>query len=242
MAVSPSNSTWVGVEDRSAETGELRTCGVSGLLRSMAKRPRFRGRAMKLALKYEGGQFTSATYRAIVRDVFGVELGAHSYGPWPGVGILPKGVIVGRYVSIASGVRMYVRNHPFERLSMHPYFYNRALGFVDSDTIEEHGLEIGHDAWLGDNSMILPGCRRVGIGAVVGAGAIVTRDVPDFAVVAGNPAKVLKMRFDESGCRHILNSRWWEHPPERLAEVLPDMLRDISDDPSTHPLVSQAAR
>ena len=88
-------------------------------------------------------------------------------------------------------VDIFLRNHPFERLSMLPFFFNSSLGFVSKDTISTSNLSIEHDAWLGANCIIVPGCSRIGIGAVVGAGSVVTKDVDDFAIVAGNPAKLI---------------------------------------------------
>ena len=81
-------------------------------------------------------------------------------------------------------------------------------------------LEIGHDAWLGVNSIITTGCHRIGIGAVVGAGAVVTKDVPDFAIVGGNPARILRYRFPEDIRQRILEGRWWERSIEECAGSL----------------------
>lgn len=94
------------------------------------------------------------------------------------------------------------------------------LGVVSGDAVESTPLRIEHDAWIGDRSVILPGCAKIGVGAVVGAGAVVTRDIPDFAVVAGNPAKVVKFRFSSDIQASILESRWWERTIEELAADL----------------------
>lgn len=92
---------------------------------------------------------------------------------------------VGSNVLMAPDVALLRRNHNFERTDL-PI---RRQG--NSDARE---LTICDDVWIGRRVMIMPGCRRIGRGAIVAAGAIVTRDVPDYAIVGGNPARVLKMR------------------------------------------------
>jgi len=77
-------------------------------------------------------------------------------------------------------------------------------------------IEIGNDVWVGRNAMILPSVKKIGDGAVIGAGAVVTRDVPDFAVVAGNPAVVIKYRFRPETIHKIKQSKWWDKDIEEL--------------------------
>ena len=71
-------------------------------------------------------------------------------------------------------------------------------------------LAIGNDVWVGQYAIILPSCKNIGDGAVIGAGAIVTKDVPPYAIVAGNPAKVLRYRFDEATIRKLEEICWWD--------------------------------
>lgn len=203
---------------------------LSGALRLLARRASLRRAACRIARKLEGGSCTSWTARAILGTHQGVEVGAHSYGPCVFPGAFPPGVTIGRYVSVGPGVRVFRRNHPMERLSMHPYFYNRELGLVEEDTIESRPLAIDHEAWIGENAIITPGCERIGIGAVIGAGAVVTKDVDDFAIVAGNPAKVIRTRFDEATIERLLESAWWERSKDEFARFTSELTRPLDEE------------
>lgn len=224
--------------------GELRRSATALLLaRHLA--PRVRGlpfrQLVRTVLRLEDGPFRSATARHLLADHHGVTIGAFAYGACFRPGLFPPGVTVGRYASMAQEVAVFRRNHPTDRLSMHPFFYNAALGSLPADTVESFPLEIGADAWLGHQSLVLPGCRRIGIGAVVGAGAVVTRDVPDFAVVAGNPATVRRQRFADDVCDAVLASRWWERPPEDLLADPGAVQVSLEAGWAHHPLLSPAA-
>ena len=80
-------------------------------------------------------------------------------------------------------------------------------------------MTIGSDVWLCANSMVLSGVT-IGHGAVVGAGAVVTRDIEPYSVVAGNPAKHVRWRFDEATRRMLLDAAWWDWPVAELREIM----------------------
>lgn len=195
-----------------------------------------RGFVYRLSRTLEKGPFVSHTIREILKKYHGVAVGAYSYGPCLVPGAFPSGVTIGRYVSIANGVKIFLRNHPIEDLSLHPFFYNSKLGFLEKDSITTGTLSIGHDAWIGEGAMITPGCRSIGIGAIVGAGALVTKDVPDFAIVAGNPARVLRYRFDPDVVGKILGSKWWNLNMAEIVPYLSSMTIPLRDSVN-HPLL-----
>jgi acetyltransferase-like isoleucine patch superfamily enzyme len=170
----------------------------------------------RLLLALESGQMRSSSLRQIMAEVHGVEVGAHSYGCFDPVRF-PPGIRVGRYVSVGPNVAAYRRNHPMDRLSLHPYFYRPGLGAGENADVETASLEIGAGSWLGANAVILPGCRRIGRGAVVAAGAVLTRDVRDYAVVGGNPARLIRYRFSAEGIADADATRWWLRNPDELS-------------------------
>ena len=129
---------------------------------------------------------------------------------------------IGRYCSFARGVCIFNGNHPLNHQSMHPFFFNTNLGYVKQEKIERRQIEIGHDVWVGRNVIITSAVKKIGNGAVIGAGAVVTKDVPDFAVVAGNPAQVIKYRFDSETIEAINQSQWWLKDMDEIAGRIDD--------------------
>ena len=83
-------------------------------------------------------------------------------------------------------------------------------------------MSIGNDVWIGHGAVILPGVT-VGDGAVVGANAVVTKDVSPYAIVGGAPARVIRMRFADDVVERLMRLAWWDWPLERLFEAVPDM-------------------
>ena len=195
-----------------------------GVLKTLYKRRRLRGLVQRACIRLEGSLMLSATWREILQGQHGVDVGAYSYGDILTAGVLPRGTQVGRYCSVGTKLIVRRRDHPIERPIMHPYFYNSALGLLKKDTIQldaENPLTIGHDVWIGDRVTILSGCRRIGTGAVLAAGAVVTKDVPDYAIVGGVPAKLLKMRFDRERIVEIDATQWWLQEVTTLIESPP---------------------
>ncbi len=197
--------------------GELRRSFFSPLIRMLyilfnCKRRWSVGRLLlKIAVRLESGEMRSATARELMSEFHGVNIGAYSYGECfnPKTGI-PSGITIGRYVSIASGARIFTQNHPLDRLSTHPFFYLPTPGTPEKNDLPPGSLLIGNDVWIGCNALITPSCHRIGNGAVIGAGAVVTHDVPDYAIVAGSPAKRIRDRFSATVIARLQNVHWWE--------------------------------
>lgn len=162
----------------------------------------------------------SVTLRSVLRDYFDVHVGAYSYGSLCEPGMADRSTTVGRYVSIGPGVRRFGAAHPVEDLSLHPLWFNPSLGVVGPERDVARGpCVIESDAWIGANAIILPGCRRIGYGAIVGAGSIVTRDVPDFTIVAGNPARQIGERLSAAARARLLAERPWDLEPAQAIEI-----------------------
>ncbi|WP_373651789.1 CatB-related O-acetyltransferase [Schlesneria sp. DSM 10557] len=167
----------------------------------------------------------SATARQLMWQYHGVKIGPHSYGSCFDPVAFRSGVTIGRYTSVAEGVKTYLQNHPVDTLSTHPYFYEGATENAQPIDLPGGSLDIGHDVWIGSSVIILPGCKRIGNGAIVGAGAILTKDVPDYCIVAGNPAKRIRDRFPPEIIAKLQASQWWLLPIKEVQRRLPELTK-----------------
>src|ERR1700676_467225 len=111
---------------------------------------------------------------------------------------------IGKFCSIAAMTRINPGNHPMHRASQAHFTYRASAYFPgepdDTEFFEwrrEHHVRMAHDVWIGHGAVVLPG-RSIGTGAVIAAGTIVTKDVPAYTIVAGNPARTIKRRFPEA--------------------------------------------
>jgi acetyltransferase-like isoleucine patch superfamily enzyme len=193
------------------------------------KSKRFRNLILQYVEKLEGGQAFSKTLRRIFSNYHNIEIGMYSYGGCfdpQRIGAYTK---IGRYCSFAEGVYIFNANHPIKSKSTHPFFFNPIFGYVGEEKIPRSRLVIGNDVWVGQNAIILPNVKKIGDGAVIGAGAIVSKEVPDFAVVLGNPAKVIKYRFSKETIVKIQASQWWDKDVEELEEDINEFLCPVED-------------
>ena len=135
---------------------------------------------------------------------------------------------IGKFSNIASDVRINPGNHPVEWVSQHHFLYRlQQYGFADSDNASFFNwrklqqVHVGHDTWIGHKSIILPGVT-IGNGAVVAAGAIVTKDVAPYTIVVGAPAKPLRNRFPKAIWQALEEIGWWNWEHETIKERLQD--------------------
>lgn len=135
---------------------------------------------------------------------------------------------VGKFANIASHVRIGPTDHPLDRASLHHFLY-RSDDYWDGAKQDEaffahrasRRVSIGHDTWIGHGAIIRPEVT-VQDGAVVGAGAVVTRDVPAYAVVIGVPARVMRYRQPPEIAGRLRALAWWDWPHEKLGDALTD--------------------
>ena len=195
----------------------------------------FKSRRMRsiirgLIRRLEGGEMYSETLRRIFLDYYKIKIGMYSYGGCFNYEFIAENTEIGRYCSFARGVCVFNGNHPLHFKSVHPFFYNPQYGYVKEEKIPRSKLIVGNDVWVGRNAIIVPSVSRIGDGAVIGAGAVVTKDVPDFAVVAGNPAKIIKYRFPQETISRIKASEWWNKDMEELRGELDEFTKPIVDE------------
>lgn len=129
---------------------------------------------------------------------------------------------IGKFCSISSRVSIGLGRHATSMVSSHPAFYSKSQPAAKTfsltdDYVPFKRIQIGNDVWIGENVMVMDGVK-IGNGAVIAMGSVVTGNVPDYAIVAGNPARVFMSRFDEDIKKRLLASRWWDKPDDWLQE------------------------
>ena len=160
-----------------------------------------------------------------------VKLGAYSYI----VSGFLCGVEIGRYCSFGGEVQVGRQGHPIDWVSTSPFTYmhsSKVIGvnhfssgfsesfkYTKSPTMLKK-TTIGNDVWIGQRAMVMPGVK-IGTGSIIAAGSVVTKDVEPYSIVGGNPARHIRYRFDDALKEKLLESEWWNYPPETICKFDP---------------------
>ena len=134
-------------------------------------------------------------------------------------------LVIGSFCSIGSGaafIRAGNQGHRNDWISTFPFFWmSEVVAFAGAANGFERAGDtvIGNDVWIGSEAIVMPGVR-VGDGAVIGTRAVVTRDVEPYAIVGGNPARVIRKRFDEADIAMLLELAWWHWTDDQLREAM----------------------
>jgi len=123
--------------------------------------------------------------------------------------------IIGKFSSISWNVTIGATKHNYKKISSHAFTYLKYYGFTNRDNRIEIETKIGNDVWIGANVVIMPGIK-VGDGAVIGAGSVVTKNIDDYQIVYGVPAKPKGYRFEKDEIEYIKGLKWWEWSHDEL--------------------------
>lgn len=151
--------------------------------------------------------------------IVGSSIGNYTY---TGANTVIKKAEIGKFCSISWNVSITGNQHDYRGISTHPFTRLPSFGFTEEcegQELDSETVLIGNDVWIGMNTCILSGVK-IASGSIIGAGAVVTKDVPPYAIVVGNPAKVLKYRFSEDIIGKLMDIRWWDWSPEDIQNNL----------------------
>ncbi|HEC87733.1 MAG TPA: CatB-related O-acetyltransferase [Thermoplasmata archaeon] len=133
---------------------------------------------------------------------------------------------IGRYCSIARNVTFQARYHSASKAAIGGFIYRRLMS-EKYRFISKGPIIVGNDVWIGTRAIILSGVK-IGDGAIVGAGAVVTKDVQPYEIVAGVPAKHIKWRFPEHIRKQLLEIKWWDWDDEKIKKNKKFFTTDLS--------------
>ncbi len=179
---------------------------------------------MRLLKKFRKNELDTFYLRKLFKQFYDIEIGPYSYGGCFDVYNIAPGTKIGKFCSFASGVMVISTNHDPTKITTHPFLFKPYLGVVKEDFRVVRNVHIGNDVWIGQNAIILPSVSSIGDGAVIGAGAVVTKDVPPYAIAVGAPARVIKYRFDQPTIDNLLETKWWDWSEKKIFENWQDFL------------------
>lgn len=132
---------------------------------------------------------------------------------------------IGAFCSIGPNVIISPGEHSYNNLTTHPILYDKSWNnnITVSECINRKTI-IENDVWIGCNAIIKSGIT-IGTGAIIGAGAVVTKDVLPYSIVAGNPAKIIKYRFEKNKIDELLTEKWWEKEIDEILEISANIMK-----------------
>ncbi|WP_407496202.1 DapH/DapD/GlmU-related protein [Pseudooceanicola sp. MF1-13] len=179
---------------------------------------------------HDGCSITDSTFGAYTEVGQGSRIAHSSFGDYSYCDRYADiaNATIGKFANIASYTRIGATDHPLETAACHHFLYRSSDYWDDAEVDEAFFVHrksrraiIGHDTWLGHNCMIKPEVT-VGDGAVVASGAIVTKDVAPYTIVAGTPAKVMRLRQPKDIAERLIALAWWDWDHARLRAALED--------------------
>lgn len=138
-------------------------------------------------------------------------------------GFITKSTI-GNYCTIANNVFIGQGEHDYMQIALSGQLYN----FDSYEKYTSRDCTIGNDVWLGVGVIVIRG-TKIGNGVVIGANSVVTKDIPDFAIAVGSPAKVIKYRFGEEKIKKIKDSKWWDHEIEEAKKIVAKLEEELKE-------------
>lgn len=175
-----------------------------------------RGFILRVLKKLMKNELDTNVLRKIFKQYHNIEIGEYSYGGCFDIHNIAPGTKIGKFCSFATGVMIISTNHDPNKITTHPFLFKPHLGVVKEDFRKVNNVEIGNDVWIGHNAIILPSVSKIGHGAIIGAGSVVTKDVPPYTIVAGVPSRIIKYRFDQQTINNLLEIKWWNWPEEKI--------------------------
>jgi chloramphenicol O-acetyltransferase type B len=177
-------------------------------------------------------------------DLPGVTVGRHVYVP-PSVVLFPAveaPVVIGSFVSIGPDAKVFALSEHRQCVTTYHmndlFFRNRADFPIEKSA--KGPTVVGNDVWIGYAATVLSGVR-VGDGAIVGAGAVVTKDVPPYAIVGGNPATIIRYRHPPTIVEAMLSIRWWDWSDEKIFAEQDSFMGSIEDFVAQHRAARRSA-
>lgn len=202
-------------------------CNICIWLRKMSTNIKLNRYLEKKIAKFDGGFYYSTKIRELYKEMHGLTIGYGTYGGcWNNSSMWWNNIVIGNYCSFAGDVSLFPCDHPMNLFTTHPITYDiYSSGAAKQRHFgEKPSLNIGHGVWFGKNSIVLSGCKSIGNGAVIGAGSVVTHNVPPYAIVVGNPAKILRYRLTPEQIEKVEETQWWLLNKDQLNDKIEDFL------------------